>query len=70
MAFVSSEQPSFISIAAYRAARLFDGIAVKAQQRAAYKKTVDELSALTDRELNDLGIARTEIPAIAAKAVA
>ncbi|MEN8709889.1 MAG: DUF1127 domain-containing protein [Paracoccaceae bacterium] len=69
MAFVSSEQPSIISIAAYRTARLFDGIAEKAQRRAAYKKTVNELSALTDRELNDLGIARTEIAAIAAKAV-
>lgn len=69
MAFVSTEQPSLISVAAYRAARLFDAIAEAAQQRAAYTQTVAELSALTDRELNDLGIARTDIQAIARKAV-
>ena len=30
-----------------------------------YRRTVNELSALSNRELNDLGIIRGDIPAIA-----
>jgi uncharacterized protein YjiS (DUF1127 family) len=37
-------------------------------RRAAYRQTHDELSQLTDRELNDLGFSRADIPAIAASA--
>lgn len=35
-----------------------------------YRQTVRELSKLSDRELNDLGIARWEISAVAWKHVA
>jgi len=37
-------------------------------RRAAYRQTHDELSQLTDRELNDLGLSRTDIPAVARSA--
>lgn len=34
----------------------------------AYRKTVAELSALSNRELSDLGISRADIPFVARKA--
>ena len=34
-----------------------------------YRETVNELSRLSNRELNDLGIARGEIPFVARKAI-
>jgi uncharacterized protein YjiS (DUF1127 family) len=34
-----------------------------------YRETVSELSRLTNRELNDLGIARGDIPFVARKAI-
>ena len=34
-----------------------------------YRETVNELSRLSNRELNDLGIARGDIPFVARKAV-
>lgn len=37
-------------------------------RRVAYRRTYDELATLNDRELNDLGIARTDIPTIARQA--
>lgn len=37
-------------------------------QYRAYRATVNELSALDDRELNDLGVARYDISAIARQA--
>ena len=33
-----------------------------------YRRTVAELSALTNRELNDLGINRADIPSVARRA--
>ena len=33
-----------------------------------YRDTVNELSRLTQRELNDLGITRADIPVVAARA--
>ena len=38
------------------------------QQRRVYRVTLNELRALTDRELDDLGIARSDIPMVARKA--
>ena len=37
-------------------------------RRAAYRQTHEELSQLTDRELNDLGFSRADIPAVARSA--
>lgn len=34
-----------------------------------YRETVNELSRLSNRELNDLGIARGEIPFVARKSI-
>jgi len=39
-------------------------------QHQAYNRTVKELSILTDRELDDLGISRFDIPQVAMDAVA
>ena len=36
--------------------------------REVYRQTYDELSALSDRDLADLGIARASIPAVAREA--
>jgi uncharacterized protein YjiS (DUF1127 family) len=45
-----------------------DGVVTALQQRRVYRQTVSELKALSDRELSDLGIARTAIPEIARQA--
>lgn len=34
-----------------------------------YRETVSELSRLSNRELHDLGISRSDIPAVARKAI-
>jgi uncharacterized protein YjiS (DUF1127 family) len=51
-----------------RLAVLKDGIANALQQRRVYTRTVAELNALSDRELNDLGISRLAISDIAHEA--
>ncbi len=38
--------------------------------RAVYKQTVRELNTLNDRELEDLGLCRADIPDVARKTVA
>ena len=38
-------------------------------QRAEYRRTVDELSNLNDRELADLGLGRYDIPEVARRHV-
>lgn len=40
------------------------------RRREAYAQTVNELGALTDRDLNDLGIARCDIRRLAREAAA
>ncbi len=40
-----------------------------AARRAAYRETRAQLLALTDRELDDLGVSRWEIDAVARKSV-
>ncbi len=40
-------------------------IAAKVRAYLRYRETVRELSRLSDRELNDLGISRYEIPFVA-----
>ena len=45
----------------------FRVLKVRAQARVAARNTVNELSRLTDRELNDLGISRGQIRHLANK---
>ncbi len=40
----------------------------KFRQWRSYRRTVNELSALSNRELNDLGISRGDIPHVARRA--
>ncbi|MCX7287765.1 MAG: DUF1127 domain-containing protein [Rhodobacterales bacterium] len=47
---------------------LKDTVLTAVQQRRVYGRTLAELNALTDRELNDLGISRMSIPEIAHEA--
>ncbi|EPX75499.1 DUF1127 domain-containing protein [Salipiger mucosus] len=50
--------------------QLRDTFEQRAARRAVFHRTVDELQALSDRELADLGFHRSEIPRIARQAVA
>lgn len=67
MAYVNSSRAASFSLA-----DRFSGVLalIKANyaRRAVYNQTVRELVALTDRELADLGIARSDIPAVAHEA--
>ncbi len=47
---------------------LRDALNTVKQRRAVYSRTLQELQALSNRELADLGIHRSEIPRIAAEA--
>lgn len=40
----------------------FEAMVARLQAWRMYRKTVAELSALTDRELDDIGLIRSEIP--------
>lgn len=48
---------------------MFDTLRAAARKRKAYNGIVSELSALTDRELNDIGISRGDAHRIAHEAV-
>ena len=45
--------------------RFFKGLAMWSATNRAYQNTVAELSVLSDRDLEDIGIARCDIPQIA-----
>ena len=47
------------------AAHLLDTAAVRHAQRRVYRKTLNELSALSNRELADLGLSRSELRHVA-----
>jgi len=44
---------------------MFDTVVTRLRSYRKYQETYRELSRLSQRELDDLGIARTEIPSIA-----
>ncbi len=67
MAYVSHTERALA-----RPSILFDlkaSLAQRFEQYRAYRSTVSELTMLTDRELNDLGISRADIRGIAQNAV-
>jgi uncharacterized protein YjiS (DUF1127 family) len=45
------------------------GVFEAARKRAAFRRTVTQLSSLSDRELDDLGVSRWEIDQIAHRSV-
>ena len=51
-----------------RFAGLFGGIKRRYAQYRTYRTTLDELDSLSDRELADLGLARTMLRSVAYKA--
>lgn len=48
---------------------MFNRITSAIKRHSQYRRTVNELARLTDRELHDLGIGRGQIPAIAKKEI-
>jgi uncharacterized protein YjiS (DUF1127 family) len=67
MAYLNTTQTARSGLLA-RLALLKDGVATAIQQRRVYARTLAELNALTDRELNDLGMSRLAIADIAHEA--
>lgn len=67
MAYVNSIRAAEAGLAD-RIAVFFKGLQEARQRRRVYRQTVAELSALTSRELSDLGINRTMISRIAYEA--
>lgn len=45
------------------------GLRHRRDQRRAYRRTRDELAAMSDRELADIGVDRVDIPSLARAAV-
>lgn len=48
---------------------LFGSLTDAARKRKAYNRMVAEITSLTDRELNDIGIHRSHAPQIAKEAI-
>lgn len=66
MAYAELHQPRFLI--AERAARLAEGVRNWRAKRAEYDRVYAELSMLTDRDLNDIGVSRVQIHDIARQA--
>ncbi len=64
MAYASSNTVSGFSFSAllHKAA---EGYKIARARRAVYARTYDELASLTDRDLSDIGIARSDIRELA-----
>ena len=60
-----AESLSFISIYAYKVTAWLENLSMSLERRAKMRSTIKELSALSDKELNDIGINRGEIYSIA-----
>lgn len=67
MAYVSGIRRIEISLAD-RAAAFLSGLRDNRRRYRVYRQTVNELKALSERELNDLGIHQSSITAIAMEA--
>lgn len=67
MAYAANYNASAVNTA--RGASFFAGLLVKFSQYMLFRKTVAELSALSNRELSDLGLSRSGIKASAIEAV-
>ena len=67
MAYVASHRVSHVSLGDH-AANLIAAFRQARARRAVYARTFGELSAMTDRDLADIGIARDQIADIALEA--
>lgn len=61
----TAQQSSFLA----RIASAFDGMATRYRQNRLYRETYNGLNALTDRELTDLGLHRSQLTRVAKDAV-
>ncbi|WP_299874451.1 DUF1127 domain-containing protein [uncultured Sulfitobacter sp.] len=61
----TAQQSSFMA----RVMSAFDGMVTRFQRNRLYRETFNGLNALTDRELADLGLHRSELPRVAWDAV-
>ena len=62
---VTAQNSSFMA----RVAAMFERFAAKQRQNRLYRETYNGLNALTDRELADLGLHRSELTRVAREAV-
>ncbi len=67
MAYTTQTQPLFFGVIASMKTA-FEDYKVAAEKRRNFKKTVRELSELTNRELADLGLSRAMIKGVAYEA--
>lgn len=68
MAYVNhttTHQSSFMA----RVSAVLDGLVARYRQNRLYRETFNGLNALTDRELSDLGLHRSELSRVAKDAV-
>ena len=68
MAYVNSSSRAASFSLADRLSGVFALIKANYARRAVFNQTVRELAALSDRELSDLGLARTDIRSVAHEA--
>lgn len=66
MAYTTTAQPLLNEVS--RTAAFFDGIRTKLRERRLYKATYNSLAALSDRELDDLGLHRAQLHRISLEA--
>ncbi len=69
MAFVSLHRPSAPTALTARFSATLAAAKTALRQRRMFRKTINELGALSDRELNDLGLCRSMIQDVARSAV-
>jgi len=69
MAFISLPRVSAPTALPARALHAFENFKNTMRQRAMFRKTISELSTLSDRELHDLGLNRSMITDVARNSV-
>lgn len=64
MAYMNTTQTTGSTLG-FRVAAIFNTVATRLKQRRLYRETFNGLNALTNRELADLGLHRSELHSIA-----
>ena len=67
MAYVTDIRISGVTLGD-RFAALRETLATRRAERKIYRETYNELASLTDRELNDIGLSRSQIKRVALEA--